>query len=132
MNCRGRWPVPRRVRFVRRLRPTNENNGVKSARDNFFYSDDDGLLVAMRKGDYKASFTEQRMQGTLGVWGEPFTVLRLTKIYNVMQDPFERADITSNTYWDRILNHVPQVYQGMGSVMAFLESFKEYPPRSMP
>ena len=75
MNCRGRWPVPRRVRFVRRLRPTNKNNGVKSARDNFFYSDDDGLLVAMRKGDYKASFTEQRMQGTLGVWGEPFTVL---------------------------------------------------------
>jgi arylsulfatase len=110
----------------------NKNNGVKSARNTFFYSDDDGMLVGMRVGDYKCSFAEQRMQGTMGVWGEPFTVLRLTKLYNLMQDPFERADITSNTYWDWIMNHVPQVYQGMGGVMAFLESFKKYPPRSVP
>jgi arylsulfatase A-like enzyme len=110
----------------------NKNNGVKSSRNVFFYSDDDGLLVGMRIGDYKCSFAEQRMEGTMGVWGEPFTVLRLTKLYNLMQDPFERADITSNTYWDWIMNHVPQVYQGMGGVMGFIESFKEYPPRSVP
>jgi len=30
---------------------------------------------------------------------EPFTKLRLAKIYNLLQDPFERADITSNTFW---------------------------------
>ena len=30
------------------------------------------------------------------------------------------------------MNHVPQVYQGMGGVMGFLESFKEFPPRSVP
>ena len=34
----------------------------------------------------------------MGVWAEPFTTLRLQKIFNCMQDPFERADITSNTY----------------------------------
>lgn len=108
------------------------NNGVRSVRDKFFYADDDGLLVAMRVGDYKLGFAEQRMPGTLGVWAEPFTMLRLTKIYNLMQDPFERADITSNTYWDWIMNHVPQVYQGMEEVPNFVASFKEFPPRSYP
>ncbi len=108
------------------------NNGVKSARNKFFYSDDDGLLVAMRLGDYKLSFAEQRMPGTMAVWGEPFTTLRLTKIYNLMQDPFERADVTSNTYWDWIMNHVSQVYQGMEEVPKFVASFKEFPPRSNP
>jgi arylsulfatase len=49
-----------------------------------------------------------------------------------MQDPFERADITSNTYWDWIMDHVPQVYEGMGGVTEFVASFKEYPPRSVP
>ncbi len=109
-----------------------KNNGVKSARDRFYYTDDDGLLVGMRLGDYKMSFAEQRMPGTMAVWAEPFTKLRLTKIYNLMQDPFERADITSNTYWDWIMNHVPQVYQGMEGVTDFLVSFKEFPPRSSP
>src|SRR5207342_1894947 len=65
------------------------NNGTKSARDRFFYSDDDGLLVAMRAGDYKYVFSEQRSGGTMQVWAEPFTTLRLQKIYNVFQDPFE-------------------------------------------
>jgi arylsulfatase A-like enzyme len=108
------------------------NNGVLSARDNFYYSDDDGMLVALRMGDYKASFAEQRMPGTMAVWAEPFAVLRLTKLYNLMQDPFERADITSNTYWDWYMDHVPQMYQSMGGVMTFLASFDEFPPRSVP
>jgi hypothetical protein len=109
-----------------------KNNGVKSARDKFFYSDDDGLLVAMRQGDYKYVFSEQRLQGTLGVWAEPFTTLRLQKIYNLFQDPFERADITSNTYWDWMLNHVGSVYGIMDEVFQFVATFKDYPPRSFP
>jgi arylsulfatase len=44
-----------------------KNNGAKSARNTFFYSDDDGLLVGLRVGDYKNSFAEQRKQGTLAV-----------------------------------------------------------------
>jgi arylsulfatase len=108
------------------------NNGVKSARDHFFYSDDDGLLVAMRQGDYKYVFSEQRMQGTMGLWAEPFTTLRLQKIFNVMQDPFERADITSNTFWDWNLNHVASMYGVMDDVFVFAATFKDYPPRSVP
>jgi arylsulfatase A-like enzyme len=108
------------------------NNGVKSARDRFFYSDDDGLLVAMRQGDYKYVFSEQRAPGTMQVWAEPFTTLRLQKIYNLFQDPFERADITSNTFWDWQLNHVQNMYGVMDEVFKFVETFKEFPPRSFP
>ncbi len=106
--------------------------GVKSARDKFFYADDDGLLVAMRQGDYKYVYAEQRLAGTLGVWAEPFTKLRLQKIFNLYQDPFERADTTSNTFWDWQLNHVGQVYGAMDEVFKFVATFKEFPPRSFP
>src|SRR6201996_6446801 len=108
------------------------NNGTKSARDRFFYSDDDGLLVAYRKGDHKYVFSEQRKEGTMGVWAEPFTTLRLQKIFNLMQDPFERADITSNTFWDWQMNHVGAVYGTMDEVFQFVATFKDFPPRSFP
>jgi arylsulfatase len=106
--------------------------GGKSVRDKFFYSDDDGLLVGLREGDYKYVFCEQRSPGTMEVWAEPFTKLRLQKIFNLMQDPFERADITSNTFWDYQLNHVQLMYGAIQDVVVFAETFKEYPPRSIP
>ncbi|RZU02665.1 arylsulfatase [Rivibacter subsaxonicus] len=119
--------------FLRTVSGTaGNNNGVKSARDKFFYTDDDGLLVAFRQGDYKYVYAEQRLPGTMGVWAEPFTRLRLQKIFNLFQDPYERADITSNTFWDWQLNHVGQVYGAMDQVFAFADSFKEFPPRSFP
>lgn len=108
------------------------NSGTKSAREKFFYADDDGLLVGTRQGDLKYVFSEQRMQGTLGLWAEPFTTLRLQKIFNLMQDPFERADITSNTYWDWNLNHVGSAYGMMDEVFQFVPTFKDFPPRSFP
>jgi arylsulfatase len=107
-------------------------DSVKSARDKFFYADDDGLLVGMRKGDYKYVYAEQRLAGTMGVWAEPFTKLRLQKIFNLLQDPYERADVTSNTFWDWQLNHVGQIYGVMDEVFKFVDTFKEFPPRSFP
>ncbi|WP_367871647.1 arylsulfatase [Luteolibacter sp. Populi] len=119
--------------FLRTVSGTVTNDpGVKSARDKFFYADDDGLLVGMRQGDYKYVYAEQRLAGTMGVWAEPFTKLRLQKIFNLYQDPFERADFTSNTFWDWQLNHVGQVYGAMDEVFKFVETFKEFPPRSFP
>jgi arylsulfatase len=114
------------------LRKVGKDKSAKSARNRFFYADDDGMLVAVRVGDYKISFAEQRLRGTMGVWAEPFTKLRMAKIYNLMQDPYERADITSNTYWDWVIDHVPQVYQSMEDVTNFAATFKEFPPRSYP
>jgi arylsulfatase len=108
------------------------NNGVKSARDTFYYADDDGDLVGMRVGDYKYVFEEQRKEGTMGVWAEPFTNLRLQKIFNLFQDPYERADITSNTFWDWQLNHVGSMYGVMDQVFKFAATFHEFPPRSYP
>jgi arylsulfatase A-like enzyme len=111
--------------FLRNVSGTaGKNNGTKSARDKFFYSDDDGALVAFRKGDYKYVYAEQRTPGTLQVWAEP--------IYNLLQDPFERADITSNTFWDWQLNHVGSVYGAMDDVFAFVVTFRDFPPRSFP
>nr|WP_175517633.1 arylsulfatase [Planctomicrobium piriforme] len=119
--------------FLRTVTGTaGRNNGAKSARDKFFYADDDGLLVAFRQGDFKYVYAEQRLAGTLGVWAEPFTRLRLQKIYNLMQDPYERADFTSNTYWDWNLNQIGGVYGAMDNVFKFAETFNEFPPRAFP
>ncbi|UPG92876.1 arylsulfatase [Luteibacter aegosomatissinici] len=107
-----------------------KNNGVHSARTEFMYTDDDGTLVAMRQGEYKYVFAEQRCPGTMQVWAEPFTTLRLQKIFNLMQDPFERADITSNTFWDWNINHVGSAYGMMQKVFAFTATFKTFPPRA--
>ncbi len=119
--------------FLREVSGTVQNDRrVKSARDKFFYADDDGLLVAVRQGDYKYVFAEQRAPGQMQVWAEPFTKLRLQKIFNLFQDPYERADITSNTFWDWNLNHIGSVYGVMNEVFTFMATFKEYPPRSFP
>ena len=88
--------------------------------------------MGLRLGDYKFVFAEQRMPGTMGVWAEPFTKLRLQKIFNLFQDPYERADITSNTYWDWILDHVPLAYGTFDEVVKFAATFKDFPPRSIP
>jgi arylsulfatase len=66
------------------------------------------------------------------VWAEPFTTLRLQKVFNLFQDPFERADFTSNTFWDWNLRHVQYMYGVMDEVLKFAMTFKEYPPRSYP
>ncbi len=72
---------------------------VESPRKEFFCFSDDGALVSLRHGDWKAVFQEQREQ-QLMLWLEPFVELRAPKIFNMRSDPFERADHNSNTYWD--------------------------------
>jgi hypothetical protein len=68
-------------------------------------SSDDGDLVAVRYENWKIVFIEQRVEGTLRVWAEPFTVLRMPKLFDVRADPYERADITSNTYYDWMISN---------------------------
>jgi arylsulfatase A-like enzyme len=119
--------------FLRTVSGTaGNNNGAKSARSGFFYTDDDGLLVAYRKGQMKYVYAEQRLAGTMGVWAEPFTRLRLQKTFNLFMDPYERADITSNTYCEWSLNQVGGVYGSMDDVFAFAATFKDFPPRTFP
>jgi len=73
---------------------------------------------------------EQRCPGTLQVWAEPFTTLRIPKIYNLRTDPFERADVTSNTYWDWYIRKGPTMLLGAQAIVAaFLDTFREFQPR---
>ncbi len=103
--------------------------GVPSPRKGLVYFDDDGNLVALRAGNWKLVFMEQRVPGTMRIWAEPLVVLRIPKLFNLRTDPYERADITSNTYYDWFIDHVPQINLGLAVVQPFLDSFKEFPPR---
>ena len=42
----------------------------------------------------------------LEIWAEPFVPLRVPKFFNLRTDPFERADITSNTYYDWLIDRL--------------------------
>ena len=77
----------------------------KSPRISYFYFSDDGDLTGLRYDNWKIVFMEQRARGTLPIWAEPFVPLRVPKIFNLRTDPFERADVTSNTYYDWLLDH---------------------------
>ena len=101
----------------------------KGPRKEIFYFSDDGDLTALRYDDWKFIFMEQRMAGTLGVWANPFTPLRLPLIFNLRRDPYEQATITSNTYYDWQLDHAFLLVPSQKIVGDFLATFKEYPPR---
>jgi arylsulfatase len=104
----------------------------KSPREEFFYFSDDGDLTGLRYDNWKAVFAEQRAKGTLAIWAEPFVKTRLPKLFNLRADPYERADISSNTYWDWYLDHVYLLLPMQQFVAQFLTTFKEFPPSQTP
>jgi arylsulfatase len=104
----------------------------KSARNEFYYFNDDGDLVSMRYGDWKIVFAEQRAPGGFAVWQEPFTPLRVPKMLNLRMDPYERADIVSDQYNDWLLKNDYIITGGMLKATAFLDTFKAYPPSQRP
>lgn len=105
---------------------------AESPRNHFFYVSDDGDLTAMRFDNWKFVFMEQRAVGTLQVWAEPYTPLRFPKLFNLRTDPFERADITSNTYYDWLLDRAWIFIPALAYVNNMLQSFIEFPPRQSP
>jgi arylsulfatase A-like enzyme len=104
----------------------------KSERKEFFYFNDDAQLVAVRYENWKQVFCEQKTPGTLDLWGEPFTCRRLPKLYNLRMDPYERADITSNTYWEWTIRHAFLAVPTQALVAKFIGTFAEFPPRQKP
>ena len=104
-----------------------------SARQEFFYFNDDGDLVALRYGNWKMVFEEQRATGSLRIWAEPFTPLRFPKVFNLRADPYERADITSNSYYDWLMSDGAAPMLAAPAVAGkFLATFKDYPPSQRP
>jgi arylsulfatase len=104
----------------------------KGPRKEIFYFSDDGDLTAIRYNDWKLVFMEQKSPGTLRVWMEPFVPLRLPLIFNLRRDPYERAEITSNTYFDWLIDRAYLLVPAQAYVGKFLETFQEFPPRQKP
>ncbi|WP_448580001.1 arylsulfatase, partial [Thermaurantiacus sp.] len=102
--------------------------GEPSPRKGFLYFTDDGDLCALRMDNWKVVFMEQRCPGTLQIWFEPFTTLRAPKLFNLRTDPYEHADITSNSYWDWYIDHAFVLVPTQSLVGEFLATFKEFPP----
>ena len=103
----------------------------ESPRKEFFYFNDDGQLVALRYGRWKLVFAEQRAHG-LDVWQDPFVTLRFPKLFDLLGDPFERADYEAIDYAHWRIEHVFLILPAVGYVGNFLKTFQQYPPRQKP
>ena len=104
----------------------------KGPRTEFFYFNDEAGLTALRFDNWKLIFAEQRAPGTMRVWAEPFTELRVPLMFNLRTDPYERANITSNTYYDWLLDHAFLMVPAQAYVGKFLTTFKDFPPSQKP
>src|SRR5438552_10776546 len=100
-------------------------------RNAIMYFSDDGDVMAVRVGDYKFNLAVQRAN-RMQAWAEPLVKLRIPLIYNLRRDPFEHADVNSNTYWDWMVDHAPQMYLMQAVVAAQIENFIKFPPRQKP
>jgi len=104
----------------------------ESPRNLFMYFSDDGDVLGMRYDNWKIVFMEQRLEGTLGVWAEPFVRLRLPKIFNLRTDPYEFAPVTSNSYYDWMLHNAYFIFAAQTVAAKFAETFKEFPAVQKP
>jgi arylsulfatase len=111
------------------LVPYLTGKAEKGPRDSFLYVNDDQQLTGLRYDNWKFVFMEQRAVGTMRIWSEPFVALRVPKIFNLRTDPYERADVTSNTYYDWLLDHAFTFVPAQAYVSQFLMTFKDYPQR---
>ena len=103
----------------------------ESPRNEFWYVNDDGQVVAARYQDWKVVFLENRGEA-FGVWREPFTELRVPLLFHLRRDPFEKAQHNANVYNDWFLDRVFVIVPIQGLAAKFLQSMKEYPPSQTP
>jgi arylsulfatase A-like enzyme len=114
------------------LLPFPKGEVKENPRKGFLYWSDDGDLMALRVGNWKVHFMEERAHG-FDVWREPIVSLRAPNIFNLRSDPFERASEDATMFYgkwmaDRTFLLVP----AQAIVGEFLKTFKEFPPRQRP
>jgi hypothetical protein len=112
--------------------PFLKGEAKESPRPGFLYWSDEGDLMALRYGNWKVHFMEQRSDG-MEVWQEPFVSLRLPKLVNLRTDPFENADIAANMFYaqwrvDRVFLLLP----AGALVRQWISTMAEFPPRQRP
>lgn len=101
-------------------------------RHDFIYWTDDGSVAALRYDNWKITFLAQKAEG-LKVWQEPFTQLRAPLITNLRMDPFERAEAEHAMGYQRFyMEHMFAIAPAGAFVGAWLQSFREFPPRQKP
>ncbi|MCO5228534.1 MAG: arylsulfatase [Thermomicrobiales bacterium] len=110
------------------LKPYITGEVEESPRNVFFYFSDDGDVLAIRYDNWKFVFMEQRIPGNLQLWFDPFVALRAPKIFNLRTDPYEQADITSNTYWDWMFERVFLIAPVQMMAAQFAATFEDFPP----
>jgi len=103
----------------------------ESPRKEFIYVDDGGNVAAIRVGDWKAVYLENRAD-RLQIWKEPFVSLRAPDLYNLRRDPFEKAKIGSNTYEDWYIDRAYLLGPMQVLASKFLMTLKEFPPSQAP
>lgn len=103
----------------------------KSPRNEFWYVNDDGQVVAARWGDWKVVLLENRGEA-FGVWREPFTELRVPLLFNLRRDPFEKSQHNSNSYNDWFLDRPFVIVPIQALAAQFLQTMKDYPPSQTP
>ena len=111
------------------LVPFLSGQQAKSPRQEFFYFSDEGDLMALRYDNWKQVFAVQTAPGTLRVWQQEFEHPRVPYLFNLRTDPYERASITSNTYYDWLIDHAFLLVPTQAYVADFLATFRDYPPR---
>jgi arylsulfatase len=114
------------------LLPYLTGKAKESPRKLFFYFSDDGDVLAIRYDNWKIVFVEQRCQGTMALWFEPFVRLRGAKIYNLRTDPYEFADVTSNTYYEWLIHNCFFIYGAQALAAQFAATFEEFPALQKP
>jgi arylsulfatase len=103
----------------------------ESPREEFVYVNDDGQIVAMRVGQWKAVFLENRGVA-FEVWREPFAELRVPLLFNLRRDPFERAQHNATVYNDWFLERAYVLAPMQQVAASFLTTMQEYPPSQTP
>jgi arylsulfatase len=110
---------------------TVDENIKASPRKEFWYFNDDSKCVAIRLGDWKAVFLENRGMG-FEVWREPFVELRTPLLFNLRRDPFEKSHESSNTYNDWFLSRVFLIVPMQQMAAQFAQTFIDFPPSQKP
>jgi arylsulfatase len=103
----------------------------ESPRKWFVYVNDDSEIVAVRWGDWKVVYKENRGEG-FGVWREPFVNLRVPLVFNLRRDPYERAQHNANTYEDWALDRPFIIFGATAVAQKFLATLKDFPPSQSP
>ncbi len=75
---------------------------------------------------------EQRCHGTLQVWAEPFTRLRMPKIFNLRTDPYERADRRPTPTGNGTFTTSTMLYGAQAAAAQWAATFKDFPPVQKP